>query len=220
MPPISRPFPRFVADAAAEARPYGRWAERLAEAFMAACEQHVAEAGSPPDVEAIRWFPERSWGGRTYVPATARAAGAAVPTGEAADASAAVEYYGWVSFVRGGEGEEPAELDAGADFTDVTADENPDWEIDLNDAVIAPWRAEGERGGDLTLVWGLPLVRGAIAATAELDGEVVDQTPVDEGRFTLVAVDAVTGFGDEELLLEVRLWDRQLRKVAAESLYA
>jgi hypothetical protein len=84
--------------------------------------------------------------------------------------------------------------------------------------VIGAWRAEGDRGGDITLVWGLPLVRGAVAATAELDGEVLDQAPVQDGRFTLIAVDAVRGFGDE-LYLEIRLWDRTLRQIATESLY-
>ena len=84
--------------------------------------------------------------------------------------------------------------------------------------MIGAWRADAGRGGDVTLVWGLPLVRGAVAATAELEGEVVDQTPVQEGRFTLVAVDAVKGFGDD-LFLEVRLWDRRLNEIAAESLY-
>ena len=68
--------------------------------------------------------------------------------------------------------------------------------------MIGTWRAEGDRGGDITLVWGLPLVRGAVAVTAELDGEVLDQAPVQDGRFTLVAVDAVRGFGDD-LYLEV-----------------
>jgi hypothetical protein len=67
-------------------------------------------------------------------------------------------------------------------------------------------------------VWGVPLVRGAVAATAELDEEVLDQAAVDDGRFTLVAVDAVKGFGDE-MFLEVRLWDRRVARVAAESLY-
>src|SRR5438046_403475 len=71
---------------------------------------------------------------------------------------------------------------------------------------------------DVTLVWGLPLVRGAVAATAEIDEEVLDQVAVVNGRFTLVAVDALHGFG-EDLYLEVKLWDRQLREVAAESLY-
>ena len=85
--------------------------------------------------------------------------------------------------------------------------------------MIGRWRADAGRGGDVTLVWGLPLVRGAVAATAELDADVVDQAAVHEGRFTLVAVDAVKGFGDD-LFLEVRLWDRRLNEVAAESLYA
>jgi hypothetical protein len=67
-------------------------------------------------------------------------------------------------------------------------------------------------------VWGLPLVRGAVAATAELDGEVLDQAAVEDGRFTLVAVDAVRGFGDD-LFVDVRLWDRTLRRIASESLY-
>ena len=114
---------------------------------------------------------------------------------------------------------EPGEVEAKADFTDVTADDNPEWRIDLNDDVVGEWHAEAERGGDVTLVWGLPLVRGAVAASAELDGVLVDQTPVQEGRFTLLAVDALRGFGDE-LYLEVHLWDRELRELAAESLYA
>ena len=131
---------------------------------------------------------------------------------------ARVEYFGWVSFVGGADDEEPQELRAKADFTDVTADENPDWQIDLNDDVLGSWRTDGGRGGDVTLIWGLPLVRGAVVATAELDGEVLDQAPVADGRFTLVAVDAITGFGDD-LFLTVRLWDRRVQQVAAESLY-
>ena len=70
----------------------------------------------------------------------------------------------------------------------------------------------------MTLVWGIPLVRGAIAATAELGADVLDQTPLQEGRFTLIAVDAVKGFGDD-LFLEVRMWDRRLNEIASESLY-
>lgn len=85
--------------------------------------------------------------------------------------------------------------------------------------MIGPWRSEAGRGGEVTLVWGLPLVRGAVAATAELDGEVVDQSPIRDGRFSLVAVDAVRGFGDEEVFLTVKLWDRRLGQVASESLY-
>jgi hypothetical protein len=216
-PPIPRPFPRFIADAPQERQPYGRWEERLKEAFAKACSDHAEEAGSPLDPESVRWFPERSWGGRVYVPATGR--GAERDGGEAdSEAQAPIEYFGWVSFERPEDGE-PGDLLASADYTDVTAEDNPDWRIDLSDGVIGAWRAEGNRGGDITLVWGLPLVRGAVAATAELDGDVIDQAPVTDGRFTLVAVDAVRGFGDE-LYLEIKLWNRTLRPIASESLYA
>ena len=68
--------------------------------------------------------------------------------------------------------------------------------------MIGAWHGEGERAGDVTLVWGTPMVRGALAATAELDGDVVDQTPVSDERFTLIAVDAVKGFPDD-LYLEI-----------------
>ncbi len=131
----------------------------------------------------------------------------------------APEFFGHVSFPRE-DGGEPGELTASVDFTDVTAAENPDWQVDLNDDVVGEWRADGGRGGDVTLIWGTPLVRGALAATAEIEGEVVDQAAVNEGRFTLMAVDAVHGFGDDDLFLEVKLWDRRLRVIATESLYA
>jgi hypothetical protein len=152
------------------------------------------------------------------VPASGRAAEAT--TDEAGEAVLA-EYYGWVSFDPGGsdEGEAPADLRSKVDFTDVTAEDNPDWRIDINDDVVGSWRTDGGRGGDVTLVWGLPLVRGAVAATAELDGEPLDQAPVSDGRFTLIAVDAVHGFGGD-LFLEVKLWDKAVRELASESLYA
>jgi hypothetical protein len=221
MPPLPRPFPRFIADSPQEGKPYGRWEERLVAELASACEPLAAESGAPLDPKSVRWFPERTWGGRVYMPATGRSG---EPKSESDDsgreepAPGSIEYFGWVSFDRPDDGE-PGEMRAKADFTDVTAEDNPDWKIDLSDDVIGNWNAEGDRGGDITLVWGLPLVRGAIAATAELDGEVIDQAAVTEGRFTLVAVDAVSGFGDD-LYLEVKLWNRTLRPIASESLYA
>jgi hypothetical protein len=204
-PPIRRPLPRFVADASVEPLPYGRHAQRLRDAFAKACEQHVGEAGGPPG--EVTWFPERAWGGRVYVPVVAPVEGASTPS----------EYFGCVSFTRPAEGE-PGDFKAIADFTDVTAEGNPDWEIDLNEEVIGAWRGEGKRQGDVTLVWGTPLIRGAEAATAELDGDVVDQTPVADERFTLIAVDAVKGFPDD-LFLEVKLWSSKGAPLASESLY-
>jgi hypothetical protein len=209
MPPLSRPFPRFISDSAQESRPYGRWQERLGESFAAACAELATEAGTGPDLESARFFPERTWGGRTYVPVVAH--------GAAAVDDVVPEFFGHVSFLVAGEGE-PAELRATADFTDVTAAENPDWQVDLNDDVVGQWHADGSRGGDVTLVWGTPLVRGALAVTAELDGEVLDQAAVNEGRFTLMAVDAVHGFGDD-LFVEIKLWNRKLQEIASESLY-
>ena len=158
----------------------------------------------------MTWFPERAWGGRVYLPAVATVEGAQTPS----------EYFGLVSFVRpdGEESGEASAFEATADFTDVTADQNPDWMIDLNEEVIGSWRGESDRRGDITIVWGTPLVRGAKAATAELEAEVVDQTPVTDERFTLVAVDAVKGFPDE-LYLEVKLWSEQGQQLAVESLY-
>ncbi len=211
MAPTPQPFPAFIADAPQEGTPYGRWADRLLEEFALACEPFAEEAGAPLDREAVKWFPDRAWGGRVYLPVT----------GRTADADGApIEYFGQVSFVPPDEGDEgePDDIRAKADFTDVTADDNPDWRIDLNDEVVGQWRTDGNRGGDVTLVWGLPLVRGAVAATAEIDDEVLDQVAIVEGRFTLVAVDALRGFG-EDLFLEVKLWDRRLREVASESLY-
>jgi hypothetical protein len=210
MPPLARPFPRFIADTAQESRPYGRWEERLREAFIAACGDLASEAGTQVDAETLRFFPERTWGGRTYIPAAGRGASEVdgiVP-----------EFFGHISFHHDPDGE-PGELVPSVDFTDVTAEENPEWQVDLNDDVVGAWRADGGRGGDVTLVWGTPMVRGALAATAELAGEVVDQAAVIEGRFTLLAVDAVHGFGDD-VFLDVKLWDRRLRAIASESLYA
>jgi hypothetical protein len=215
VPPTNRPFPRFIADASEESAPYGRWEERLRDSFAAACEQLAEEAGSPLDPETIKWFPDRTWGARVYVPVTGRAAEA---TNTAEGEAVLAEYFGFVSFDRPDDAE-PSEVTAKADFTDVTAEDNPDWRIDLNDEVIGRWRTDGDRTGDVTLIWGLPLVRGAVAVSAELDGELLDQTPVRDGRFTLVAVDAIRGFGDD-LFVTVRLWDRSVREVAAEGLYA
>jgi hypothetical protein len=215
VPPTNRPFPRFIADASEETAPYGRWEQRLRYSFADACEPLATEAGAPLDAETVKWFPERAWGGRLYVPATGRAS---EPTTDEDGESVLAEYFGFVSFERPDD-DEPGELSAKVDFTDVTAEANPDWRIDLNDDVIGKWRTDGGRSGEVTLIWGLPLVRGAVAVTAELDGETLDQAPVKDGRFTLVTVDAIRGFGDD-LFVTVRLWDRSVREVAAESLYA
>jgi hypothetical protein len=72
--------------------------------------------------------------------------------------------------------------------------------------------------GDVTLVWGRPLVPGAIAATAQIETDTVDQELISDGRFTLIALDALEGYGDD-LFMEVKLWSRRAQELASESLY-
>ena len=208
MPPNPRPIPRFIADSTQEGIPHGRFAEKLAAELRKACEgiEDLPDGVAIPD--EIEWFPERAWGGRVWVPATTRADG---PDG-------ALELFGHVSYAPP-EGGEPDDFRAKADFTDVLAEDNPGWRIDLNDEVIGRWRGENGRAGDVTLVWGRPLVRGAVAATAELETETVDQEVVSNERFTLVALDALTGYGDD-VFMQVKLWSRRAQELATESLYA
>jgi hypothetical protein len=207
MPPNPRPIPRFIADTTQEGIPHGRFAERLNACFKEACKgiEDLPDGVQMP--EEIDWFLERAWGGRVWVPCAARAEG---PSG-------ALELFGHVSYVQP-PGGEPSDLRAKADFTDVLAEHNPNWRIDLNDDVIGHWRGENGRAGDVTLVWGRPLIGGAVAATAELEMETVDQEAISNGRFTLVALDALQGYGDD-VFLQVKLWSRRGLEVASESLY-
>jgi hypothetical protein len=208
MAPNPRPIPRFIADSTQEGIPHGRFAERLGSELHSACEQ-LDDLPEGVEIPAeFEWFPERAWGGRVWVPATARAEG---PEGT-------LELFGHVSYVQPEEGE-PEDFRAAVDFTDVLAEDNPGWEIDLNDDVIGRWRGENGRAGAVTLVWGRPLVRGAVAATAELDLETVDQEVVSDERFTLIALDALEGYGDD-VFLQVKLWNRRAQTLATESLYA
>lgn len=208
MPPNPRPIPRFIADTTQEGIPHGRFAERLREAFAAA----VAEIADLPQGAAlpdeVDWFPERAWGGRVWVPCSART--------ESEEGT--LELFGHASYVQPPEGE-PTDFAAKADFTDVLAEDNPDWRIDLNDDVVGRWRGENGRAGAVTLVWGRPLVRGAVAATAELEAETVDQELISQDRFTLIALDALEGYGDE-IFMQVKLWSRRADELASESLYS
>jgi hypothetical protein len=207
--PNPRPIPRFIADTTQEGIPHGRFVERLHEALGAA----VGEIEDLPENTAlpaeVDWFPERAWGGRVWVPCSAHTT----------SDEGKLEIFGHVSYVQP-VGAEPHDFRAKADFTDILAEDNPEWQIDLNDEVIGRWRGENGRAGAVTLVWGRPLASGgAVAATAELDGEVVDQEEITQARFTLLALDALEGYGDE-IFMQVRLWSRRAMELASESLYA
>lgn len=208
MQPTERPIPRFIADTTQEGIPHGRFAERLREEFataVAAIEDLPAGTELPAEVD---WFPERAWGGRTWVPCSA------ISESE----EGRLELFGHVSYAQP-PGGEPDHFVAAAEFTDILAEDNEDWRIDLNDDVIGRWRGENGRAGAVTLVWGRPLVRGAVAATAVLEGETVDQELISQDRFTLIALDALEGYGDE-IFMEVKLWSRRADELASETLYA
>jgi hypothetical protein len=201
MPPEDRFVPRFAAEPPQDLLPYGRWAQTLHDEFLAACRRMDTEGEELGDVGDVSWYPDRTWHGRTFVPATASTA-------------EGYEVYGYVSYAPGGDGEEPGDFHAVADFTAETADANPDWRIDLCDEVIGTWRGEQGKAAAMTLVWGRPLVDGGAVATAELADVAVDQCLLVEGRFTLIAPDDYRGD-----TLDVKLFDRRGGELASESLY-
>jgi hypothetical protein len=195
--------PRFAAEPPQEGLPYGRWADRLCEEFLAACAQASdadEEIGRPGE---IAWCPDRTWGGLTYVPASALS-------------DRGYELFGYVSFLPAGQdGGEPQRLQALADYTEETAERNPDWKLDICDEVIGHWRGHGGQRASMTLVWGRALVPGGRIAVAELGGVRVDECELEQERFTLIAPD---DYGSD--LLEVVLLDGRGRELARESLYA
>jgi hypothetical protein len=202
MPPVERFLPRFAAEPPQEELPYGRWGERLADAFVAAVrvlDTDGEDIGQPGE---IVWYPDRTWHGHTYVPATC-------------GTSSGHEIFGYVRFIPAGEDGEPQELTGSADFTAETASRNPDWSLDLCEEVVGSWRGQFGAVAAMTLVWGRPLVSGGRVATAELADLTVDQCDLVAERFTLLAPDDYRGD-----LLEINLYDVRGRELARESLYA
>jgi hypothetical protein len=200
MPPSDRPIPQFIAEPPQEALPYGRWAETLSSHFLEAVNRIETEEdlGDPGEVT---WFPDRTWGGRTYMPATA-------PT------SNGYELFGYVSFTREHEGAQATDFAALADWTDETAEANPDWQVDLSDQELATWRGPQSRRGDITLVWGVALTHNGVVATAELGPTTTDQCAIIEDRFSLISLDNYTGD-----YIVIKLWGAGGGEVASESLY-
>jgi hypothetical protein len=199
MPPTDRFVISFAAEPPQEALPYGRWADTLGKHFLAACREIDAEGEDLGEAGEIAWFPDRSYAGRTYLPAVAM-----TTTG--------YELFGYVSFSEGSGG--PSDFAAVADFTSETAESNPDWKLDLNDDVVGQWRGEQGNRADMTLVWGVPLIPGGAIVTAELANLAVDQCALVEERFTLLAPDNYRSD-----YLDVKLWDKRGTELAAESLY-
>jgi hypothetical protein len=202
MPPEERFVPRFAAEPPQEELPYGRWEERLRQEFLAAALRLDAEDEDLGEPGTIAWYPDRTWHGHTYVPATTRTSGG-------------YELFGYVRFLPAGEDGEPSELSAHVDFTDELAERNPDWRLDLCEEVIGSWRGQFGAVAAMTLVWGRPLLSGGRIATAELANLAVDQCELLDERFTLIAPDDY-----RKDLLEIKLFDVKGRELARESLYA
>ncbi len=202
MPPEERFLPRFVAEPPQEPLPYGRWADRLREEFLAGALRMDGEPEDLGEPGELIWHPDRSWHGRTYVPATTTT-------------SNGYELFGYVRFLAAAEEEEPTEFAAYVDFTEETAERNPDWSMDLCDEVIGAWRGHSGAVAAITLVWGHPLVPGGRIVTAELAGLAVDQCELIEERFTLIAPDDY-----RHDLLEIKLFGAKGQELARESLYA
>src|ERR1700751_3514726 len=101
MPPAPRLLPRSAPEPPHEQLPQGRWRARLEELLIA----QVAELDSGEDdlgaVGELVFYPDRTWQGPTYVPATA-------PTANG------FELFGYVRFVPDPAGE-PSELVAHVD---------------------------------------------------------------------------------------------------------
>jgi hypothetical protein len=200
MPPTERFVISFAAEPPQEPLPYGRWADTLAGHFRAAVRELDTEDEDIGDLDTeIAWFPDRTYAGRTYIPAVARTSGG-------------YEVLGFVSFTEGAQG--PSDFHAQVDFTTDLAESNPDWKLDINDELIGTWRGEQGNVAAMRLVWGVPLVPGGAVVTAELANLAVDQCALVEERFTLIAPDDYRGD-----VLEIRLWDKGGDELALESLY-
>ena len=202
MAPEERFVPRFAAEPPQEDLPYGRWQERLRESLLGAVAELDTEGVDLGDPGELLWYPDRSWHGYTYLPATA-------PT------SGGYELFGYVRFLSAAGAGEPGDLVAHVDYTEETAQRNPDWQLDLCDEVIGSWRGHAGAVAAMTLVWGHPLVPGGRVSTAELAALTVDQCELVNERFTLIAPDDY-----RHDLLEIALFDGRGRGLARESLYS
>ena len=132
-----------------------------------------------------------------------------------APTSTGYELFGYVRFLSAAGAGEPGDLVAHVDYTEETAQRNPDWQLDLCDEVIGSWRGHAGAVAAMTLVWGHPLVPGGRVSTAELAALTVDQCELVNERFTLIAPDDY-----RHDLLEIALFDGRGRELARESLYS
>ena len=161
----------------------------LAEHFEKACETPIGD---------IVWFPDRTWAHLRSRHRTAADGG---------------EWFGYVSYTREHEGAQAADFAAEADFTEETADENPDWTLDLRRRDRPLARQRGAPRDHHARLGRFAGVRRS-GATAELGPDTTDQCTLVDNRFTFVSLDAFTGD-----YVEVRLYGKRGDELARESLY-
>ena len=118
---------------------------RSREHFLAACRELDTEGEDLGEAGEIAWFPDRSYDGRTYVPAVAR-----TTTG--------YELFGFVSFGEADDGS-PERLSRRA----PTSPRRPPSPTPTGGWIStttssAAWRGEKGKVADMTLVWGVPMI--------------------------------------------------------------
>ena len=208
VPPNPRPIPRFIADSTQEGIPHGRFAERLGGSLPRGLRRAstTCPRASSADGE-LDWFPERAWGGRVWVPCSTRAEG---PEGE-------LELFGHVSYVQPEEGDPErlpgqGRLHRRARRGQPRLEDRPQRRRDR--PLARRERPRRRRHPRL----GPPPPPGRRRRHRRARLETVDQEAISNGRFTLIALDALEGYGDE-ILMQVKLWSSRAKELASESLY-
>src|SRR3712207_9499669 len=114
MPPVERFVPRFAAEPPQEPVPGDARASALAAEFLAACLRIDTEGEELGEAQDLRWFPDRTWSGRTYVPVTART-------------STGLDVFGYVSYAPAADdGRAATDFEAAAVFTHDAAERHPE----------------------------------------------------------------------------------------------
>ena len=150
MPPNPRPIPRFIADSTQEGIPHGRFAETPGGAVPRGLRRaRRAARGSRAPTASSTGSPSAPGAAASGSPAAPGPRGPRARSSSSATSPTSSPIEG-----------DPSDFRAKADFTDVLAEDNDDWKIDLNDDVIGRWRGENGRAGAVTLVWGRPLAPG------------------------------------------------------------
>ena len=119
----------------------------------------------------LTWFPDRTWNGRTYVPATARTI----------DEPRGVRLRLLRARRRGRRASPTTSPPAPTSPTRPPRATRTGSSTLCDEVIGTAGAARAAARGRMTLVWGVPLVRGGTVATAELADLSVDQCPLDRG---------------------------------------